>query len=186
MSALPQPVPSEEPELQPTPQGEVAGNEPVFFPVSKTKFILLSIASFGIYEVFWFYKNWQIMRDRDGMQVRPFWRAIFFPIWCFEFFKIVHERATGSGVSSSINAVGLGIGVIALNAMARLPDPFWLISFLSFVPLLPVLSVVSDVNHQAAPFADKNDALSGKNLALLLIGGTLVILASIGAFIPGE
>jgi hypothetical protein len=44
------------------PQRETA---PTFFAVSISKFIVLSICSIGIYDLYWFYKNWQFVRARS-------------------------------------------------------------------------------------------------------------------------
>jgi hypothetical protein len=186
MSAFPQPVPSQPEESQQPQEGTVLGNYPAFFPVGSMKLVLMSICTFGIYEIFWFYKNWQIIRDRDGVSLSPFWRTMFFPIWSFTLFKMIKQKAQSSGISATWSATGLGVAVIVLNAIVRLPDPFWLLAFASFVPLLMVQSTVNDINKKEAPFLDSNEAITGKNLAVLLIGGTLVLLAVIGAFIAPE
>src|SRR4051812_24345977 len=57
-----------------------AAPEPAYHHVSPVKFIIYSICSLGLYNTYWFYKNWRYVRDRDGSNIRPFWRAIFSPI----------------------------------------------------------------------------------------------------------
>ena len=37
---------------------------PLYFPVSLLKFAMMSIVTFGLYEVHWFYKNWDFERSR--------------------------------------------------------------------------------------------------------------------------
>jgi len=34
---------------------------PYFFTPSTLKFVLMSVCTFGIYELYWFYKNWTLM-----------------------------------------------------------------------------------------------------------------------------
>ena len=36
---------------------------PIFFPVSTLKLILMSIVTFGSYEIYWFYKNWKLLNQ---------------------------------------------------------------------------------------------------------------------------
>jgi hypothetical protein len=55
----------------------------VYDPVSLTKFIVLSLLTGGIYELYWFYKTWRFVRDRDSSTIMPFWRALFSPFRCF-------------------------------------------------------------------------------------------------------
>jgi hypothetical protein len=184
MSAFPEPVPRPTGDTQPGPEGEIIGQHPVFFPVGNMKLALMAICTFGIYEFYWFYKNWELVRDRDGVQCSPFWRTFFAPFWVAALFKLVRERARSAGVSASISPVGLAAALIGLWVAANLPDPFWLISFASFVPLLAVQSVVREINKKEAPFVDQNEAITGKNLIALLVGGLLFLLAVVGAFLP--
>ena len=39
-------------------------NTPQYFPVSEGKLITLYILSFGLYGVYWFYKNWTLLQPR--------------------------------------------------------------------------------------------------------------------------
>src|SRR5262249_4420660 len=59
-----------------------AGGGVAYHHVSKLKFCIFSLVSFGLYELYWFYKNWKYIRNRDHSDIWPFWRALFSPIWC--------------------------------------------------------------------------------------------------------
>ena len=39
---------------------------PLYFPVSTTKLIVMSVCSFGLYESYWFYKHWKQIKDNSG------------------------------------------------------------------------------------------------------------------------
>ena len=56
---------------------EVATNYP-FFPVSITKFLVMSICSFGAYELFWAYSNWYRISQRSDRKLKlgPFIRGV--------------------------------------------------------------------------------------------------------------
>lgn len=57
------------------------------------KIIILSILTFGIYQVVWCYKNWKILKITSGYKVSPFWRAILAPFTNFELFVIIEKYA---------------------------------------------------------------------------------------------
>jgi len=60
-----------------------------FYCVSTMKFSILSLATFGLYELFWFYKNWAIVRARSDRDISPFGRALFSPFFCYSFASAV-------------------------------------------------------------------------------------------------
>ena len=43
-----------------------------YFPVSPAKFVVLSLLTFGIYGIYWFYKNWRYVRERDDSTIWQF------------------------------------------------------------------------------------------------------------------
>ena len=47
----------------------------LFFATSQAKLAIMSIATLGIYDIWWFYKNWLAVRARTGRKIRPGWRA---------------------------------------------------------------------------------------------------------------
>src|SRR5581483_11977647 len=49
----------------------------VFFYVSPLKLVVMSIATFGLYELFWFYKNWYYVNEHTNHAVWPLMRSIF-------------------------------------------------------------------------------------------------------------
>ena len=38
---------------------------PPFFAVSLLKLTVLSLCTFGVYELFWFYRNWRLIKLRE-------------------------------------------------------------------------------------------------------------------------
>lgn len=56
----------------PLPQGQ-----PVLFPVSPLKLVVMSTVTLGIYEIYWFYKNWKLVKQQTDRDIMPFWRAFF-------------------------------------------------------------------------------------------------------------
>ena len=170
---------------QDIPQAQVTPHEvsSFYFAVSKQKLIVMSLCSFGIYEIYWFYKNWKLIKKRTGQNIRPFWRAIFSIFFCYSLFKSVQGSANSHSFQSGISPGWLAFGYIALSVLYKLPDPFWLISLLAFLPLLPVQRVINDINAKTAPDAERNDRFSGKNIAVIILGTIFFMLVLIGLFI---
>jgi len=123
---------------------------PLYFAVSKAKLIVLSLVTLGLYEIYWFYKNWKLMKRRTGHNIRPFWRALFAVFFCHSLFKSVQESAISHDCQSSLSPGWLAFLYIALTVAWRLPDPYGLVSLLTFLPLLPVQGAINEMNARAA------------------------------------
>lgn len=61
--------------------GAQRGPEPMFFYIPTSVFIALSIITFGVYDCYWVYKNWEYIKRRDGLNISPFWRGVFGVWW---------------------------------------------------------------------------------------------------------
>lgn len=160
---------------------------PYFFTPSTTKFILMSLCTLGIYEVYWFYKNWKCIKKINGDDIMPFWRAFFAPIWAYSCFR--HMVAVGESKSSwdSVEESSLPIGMLAfvyfvLVWLWRLPDPYALVSFLSFLPLVPMNSYAMRINARRSGFVP-DDRYSGWNWVGLTLGNLLLLLSVWGSFL---
>ncbi len=156
------------------------------FPVATPKFIILSICTFGIYELYWCYQNWNWIKNSSSEKISPFWRTFFAPIWGFSLFKKIRADAMSAGVPVAWNSSVLGASFLILQLTALLPDPWWLVSFAMFIPMIPVQQTAQRLNelHFERGATGRNDTYSSANVATLLIGGLFLILILIGAFLP--
>ena len=114
----------------------------------------------------------------------PFWRAFFAFFFCHSLFSTVKESATSQGVPSAFSPGLLTFAWIGLTICWRLPDPFWLVDVFAVLALLPIQKVVNDLNTQMAPNHETNARFTGWNIAGIVIGGLLFVLAIIGTFFP--
>ena len=154
------------------------------FSVSLSKLAVMSLATFGIYELYWCYKQWDAIRRRESEKLSPFWRAFFAPLWGFSLFPRIQRLTANYGVPATWSGTGLALGFFILGAMWRLPDPYWLASFFSFLPLLVVQRSVNALNAAVAPAADRNARYSGLNVVVIVIGAILLLLAILGTLLP--
>ena len=96
-------------------------NEPLFLHISSTRLIFLSIASFGLYEAYWIYKNWQYIKKRDGLSIRPFWRGVFAVFFCHSLLQRIYEDQEARAIQQpTFSASGLATGWIILVVAARI------------------------------------------------------------------
>lgn len=158
--------------------------QPYFFAPSTLKLVVMSVCTFGIYELYWFYRNWILIKEHTNQNMMPFWRAFFAPLWaysCFEHIRLVSDKR---GTAAPLSIGFLAVAYFVLQAMCRLPDPYWLISILSFAPIMPVNSVALAINQETVPQDQENSTFSTWNWVGVVGGGLFVVLAIIGAFLP--
>lgn len=155
-----------------------------FFTASRLKLVLMSLCTFGIYELYWFYKNWVLIKQRTGQNIMPFWRAFFAPIWAYSCFNEINSAAQQNKMELSVPAGLLAILYFVLQAVSKLPDPYWIISFLSVVLLMPANSVALRLNREMNPEYIDNATFSGWNWVGLLIGGPLFVMSILVVFMP--
>lgn len=152
------------------------GAAPIYFATSPIKFIVMSLCTFGLYEVYWSYKNWRFIKDRDGLEIMPFWRAFFYPLWHYSLLTELNKTLESSVLSSGVVRGGLAACVLVLNFTIDLPDPYWLLSTLTVLGFIPALLAM-----QVRP-----KSFHPSNLIAYLLGGpafAIVALSAIG-FIP--
>lgn len=157
-----------------------------FFPVAPHKFIVLSVCTVNFYTLYWCYQNWRRIRQRTAEQLSPFWRAVFAPFWAFSLFSRIASQAGQRGVKVVWSPTLLGLTYLIMTALGTLPDPWWLVNLAAFIPFLPVVQSIQQLNESDAATENRNEAYSGANVATILVGGVIVLLAVIGTFMAEE
>lgn len=159
-------------------------DNPIFFTTSTLKFVVMSICTFGLYELYWFYKNWVLIKERTGQNIMPFWRTVFAPFWAYSCFKHIKITADENAVPESLSIGLLAAAYFLLYGLWQLPDPYWLVSTFTFALLIPANGVALSVNKQVVSNFENNDTFSGWNWFAVVIGGMLFVLSVVGTFMP--
>lgn len=169
-------------DVSPVQSGAIAAPpiEPPFFATSLLKLGVMSLFTLGLYELYWFYKNWQLIKRREKLDVMPFWRAFFAVFFCYSCFSHVRRYEHPAVAAGSLAAGPLAAGWIVLNVSWRLPDPYWLITFFAFLPMLPVQHRINEINNAVAPGHDPNARFTWLNWTGVAIGGVILALNMIG------
>jgi len=157
-----------------------------FFAVSLLKLATLSICSLGLYELFWFYRNWHLIRARDQSGIMPFWRALFAVFFAYSCFARMRDHGVSLGIAPPLAAGALAAAWIITTMTWKLPDPYWLISLLAVAFLLPVQAYVNRINSASVPNHNRNARFSAWNWVAVIVGGGLLVLALAGSLLPQQ
>jgi hypothetical protein len=162
---------------------EPATDTPPFFAVSVTKFVVMSVFTFGIYQLYWFYWNWKRIRDREKSDISPFWRTFFAYFFCYQCFVRVNSFAATQGISASIPAGPLAAGWIVFGLAGGLPSPYLLISLFAFIFIVPVVTLANEINKAFKPDHDPNARFTIWNVLTIAVAVALMMIVIMGIFL---
>jgi hypothetical protein len=154
-----------------------------FFTPSTTKLVVMSICTLGAYEFYWFYKNWSILKNA-GRKCNPLLRSLFSPLFAYSCFREIRKLQIKNNVHLKFPITFLSITYFILTMTSILPDPYWLTSFLTFLPVVLANKVALAINQVQFPGFISNDKFSKWNWFGIILGGIVLVLAVLGAFLP--
>jgi hypothetical protein len=166
----------------PVADSPAAAGEPTFFAVGLLKLSIMSVVTFGLYEFYWSYRNWKQASRLSGEKLNAPIRAVFYPLTSYFLFRRIDDYGAKRRTRLPMGAGTLAFFLFVLNALWRLPDPYWLVSFASFLPLLAVQATVNEINREVAPGSDPNTRFRAWNIVAAVLGGAWVALVLIGLF----
>lgn len=147
--------------------------------VAVWKFVVLWVTTLGLYQIWWAWRGWRHVRERDQSRIRPFWRALFFWIWLH---PLLADIARASGRAAGLRELLALAAVLALGLAGGLPDPWWLLGLLGFLPLLPAVRAIDRLNHAAGVQGPAYGRLRWPHLAVMPAGGLVLAAAAFFAF----
>ena len=147
-----------------------------YFAVARQKLIVMSMTTLSLYQVYWFYRNFQRMRAHTGGGASPFWRAIAAPVTAHGLFSAVRTDARSRFVSVGWSSRGLAVIYFFLTLCCFLDYPWWTIALLSVFALLPAHATMDAVNRTIAPGASPNDRYTATDGIVIVIGITLTLI----------
>jgi len=143
----------------------------------------MSVCTLGLYEIYWFYRNWRCIRHREQSNIAPALRALLAIFYCYQCFARVRAYDTEKNGSSPLAAGSLATGWIVATLLWKLPDPYWWLSLLAFVFLLPVQARANRLNAQVSPLHHRNASVRGWDWLAVIPGGALLLLAFLGTLL---
>ena len=159
----------------------------LFFTTHPVKLLVMSLVTFGVYPLYWFYCNFKVIRDNGQPKIMPFWRAFFSVIWSYTCFNAI-LRSDGWSASPGRSPLFLAIAYAVLSALSRLPDPWWLVSFLAVLPVMVANGWARERNEARDPEYDGNSRLNGWNWLGIVLGIAwwLLIISAMAGLLPEE
>ena len=173
--------------------------ETKFFPVSEGKLITLYILSFGLYGVYWFYKNWKLQQPLMDKKIYPVWRAIFSIFFTHSLFKRIDQQAVNLAQQDKFNANILATffvaAIVISNVLDRLSTTSLLqnmtsstviitslvLFLLSTYPLVRVQATVNRINHDMLGYL--NHKYSLWNYVLIVFGAVFWFMLAMGLLV---
>ena len=178
----------------PDNDSQVQTDEMMFYIVSPKKFLILFLATFGMYTVYWFFKHWSQYKKSTNDDLWPVMRglfSIFFTHSLFSLFEMKYEQKTGEA-PRSINHLATIYVVFSVGCqvLGKFSDNGYGNPMTFYLSLL-VLPVTCWVLYNAQSLANysgedvkgaTNNELTGLNYIWLIIGFIFWCLALIGLY----
>ena len=150
----------------------------LYAPIGVGKFIVLYVATFGVYSLLWFYRNWRYVKRRDDSAIWPIPRALFSHLMYFALLSDLKAEDDIRPLSS-----GLALAFLMLAFAWQMPDPYYWIGALGFLPLLPAVRAINELNREAGVPVPPSGRWRLRNLPVVLGGGALVMVGALSSFL---
>ncbi|GEA10595.1 DUF3857 domain-containing transglutaminase family protein [Alteromonas sp. KUL49] len=122
-----------------------------FYPISPVKFVFMSIATLGIFEAYWMYRNWKAVKQQTGQPMMPIVRGIFLVLWLYPFYNALKKEHAEHGnnpyLFSRFIAVLLTVGYLGVSVFQWAVENELLIVLSMFALALLLLPFVIAVNQ---------------------------------------
>ena len=106
-------------------------------------FCLLNILSLGLYQLFWFYKHWNFIRENKDSNILPVWRSLLTLFFGYPLFRKFYRLAVEKGFNRKTPIGLIFILYIALTLAGELSEYLWILPLFSFIPLIPILNMMN-------------------------------------------
>ncbi len=162
-----------------------------FYVVSMNKFTLLFFITLGSYLLYWFYQNWRLVKEREGLSIWPVPRAIFSIFFTHTLFERVEQQLShreGVTWNGSLMATLYVLFSITSSVLDRLSfneigSPTT--DILSLLILIPLWQIVASAQRKVNLVCDdeqgtSNSSLTAVNWIFILLGAVLWLLVIVG------
>ncbi|MFG0419214.1 MFS transporter permease [Ectopseudomonas khazarica] len=172
---------------------EQSPSRSAFFVTARDKLYLLYFATFGLYAIYWFYKQWDSQRAAMlPRKIAPAARSIFQIFFTHSLCRLISEHKQRQGLASwdYSGTAWLYVALaVANNGLSRVGmqngvlDLLLLIGCVA-VPALPLAQIQQHANQASGDDTGKSNArISGYNLLFIIPGALLWMLVLVGVFL---
>jgi hypothetical protein len=156
---------------------ELGPNEPYPVVIAPLHFILLCIATMGVYTFWWQYKSWKYFKEKEGSGIIPFLWGLLFFIFGIPLLNKIEAYCRLYNHKVMYNSILIWLACMGINLagyVVRITHPLrgLLIGLFIFVPLiLPVMEFNFYFTGNRNGY--KNDKLNTRQIMLLVVGAFL-------------
>jgi hypothetical protein len=148
------------------------------------RFVILSVATLGLYGVWWIYKSWKFFKEREGLDIYPAVRTIFSLFFLHELLEKIKRFSKQTGHEPNYSSATLTIGYFMGNLLSRM-DRYFLVAALGLALTLltqvqPFKALNWAIENSPDYRAEESTSFSGRQLGLLIVGGLFWALILLG------
>lgn len=149
--------------------------------IKESKFILISVMTFGLYPAWWIYKTWSLFIQKEGSDANAATRLIFNIFFMFSLLNRIKRFAKQEGYPGNFYPLISYILIIGVSLASFIPPPIGIIGLLSFLFYLPALRALNFALEQSAEILTYADeGLTTRQMVLVVTGGILWVLIALG------
>ena len=112
--------------------------------LSMLKLLIMSTFTLGIYQLVWFYKQWQANKIIYSRYIHPLWRALFAFFTCIELFPLINKRLSAD--KKSFNSSFFILLFMLSIIIPQIKDDLWYLNIVSIIPLLIIQRKINIFN----------------------------------------
>jgi hypothetical protein len=171
-----------------------AGDTPRYYIVAPFKFILLSVLTFTLYFVYWFYMNWKLIKIADNNDTWPPARGFFYIFFTHSLFTDVQQSFTTQGrqwdwqpgLIATLFVIATILGNILDQFIPYESYPLWSTfsplasTLVTTFLLLPAQKAINAASGDDA--GSSNSRLTMGNWVWMVLGGVFWLLILLGAY----
>jgi hypothetical protein len=151
--------------------------------INLNKFIILSIMTLGLYEIWWVYKSWRFFQFKEETNILPTIRTIFNIIYLIPLLNKILKFSKSLGYKSNYYSVLLYIGYFLVGFLCYLSVPLLFVSLFKFVFLIPAFDALNYAfdNCPGYKFTEQK-SFSGRQYFLIVVGSFFWFFVLVGLF----
>ena len=172
-----------------------AAEEAEFYVVSPKKFFLLSFMTLNLYIVYWFYRNWKVIKLRTGESMWAPMRGLFYIFFAHSLFSRVNQKIEDDGNSFDWQPAALATIVVVLTILTNVLDrlagnsvgsPVTDLVSIALVPILPVVLLKAQGAINVACNDERgrgNSSFTVANWIWMILGALIWVLVMFGLYV---
>lgn len=168
-----------------------APNQPIGFPISPKKLAVMHIATFGLYDIYWGYKNFAntLYPGRNGWA----WIlcSLFLPITLHSLLKRFNELSAHFGQAVRMRQILLALAYFSLSTISNIACNSKSNSVLLMIPMVLMLIPlwlaqvkINEINRAARPDLAVDGKFNVANIIGIVLGAIMWLLVIAGTFLP--